>query len=91
MHIHKKQVLSSKKGDAGVKVGKQCGKGVKQSAKGDETIAYIDLSFRGRENTGDYFRSLRIDRGATDVNLAREIIKPVFSRPREIRVLSQEG
>ena len=45
---------------------------------------------RGRENTGDYFPSLHIDRGAAEVNMAREIIKPVFSRPREIRVLSQE-
>ena len=51
---------------------------------------YIDLISRSRENTGDYFPSLHIDRGAAEVNMAREIIKPVFSRPREIRVLSQE-
>ena len=44
---------------------------------------YIDLISQGRE-------SLHIDRGAAEVNMAREIIKPVFSRPREIRVLSQE-
>ena len=51
---------------------------------------YIDLISRGRENTCDYFLSLHIDRGAAEVNMAREIIKPVFSRPREIGVLSQE-
>ena len=53
-------------------------------------VIYIDLISRGRENTGDCFPSLHIDRGAAEVNMAREIIKPVFSRPREIRVLSQE-
>ena len=37
-----------------------------------------------------FFPSPHIDRGAAEVNMAREIIKPVFSRPREIRVLSQE-
>ena len=37
-----------------------------------------------------FFPSLHIDRGAAEVNMAREIIKPVFSRLREIRVLSQE-
>ena len=54
------------------------------------SIVYIDLISRGRENTDDYFPSLHIDRGAAEVNMVREIIKPVFSRPREIRVLSQE-
>ena len=47
----------------------------------------IDLISRGR---GDYFPSLHIDRGAAEVNMAREIFRPVLSRPREIRVLSQE-
>ena len=51
----------------------------------------IDLISRGRENTGDYFPSLHIEWGSAEVNMAREIIKPVFSRLREIRVLSQEG
>ena len=50
----------------------------------------MDLISGGRENTGNYFPSLHIDRGAAEVNMAREIIKPVFSRPGEIRVLSQE-
>ena len=38
---------------------------------------YIDLISQDRENTAE-------------VNMAREIIKPVFSRPRETKVLSQE-
>ena len=51
----------------------------------------MDLISRGRENTGDYFPSLHIDRGAAEVNVARKIIKPVFSRPEgNKRVLSQE-
>ena len=62
----------------------------RQMLKERNTRKYIDLISRGRENTGDYFPSLHIDRGAAEVNMAREIIKPVFSRPREIRVLSQE-
>ena len=51
-------------------------------------IVYIDLIFWGRENTGDYFPRLG---GATEVNMVREIIKPVFSRLMEMRVLSQEN
>ena len=38
----------------------------------------IDPVSRGRENTGDYFPSLYIDRGAADVNMAREITKRWF-------------
>ena len=34
---------------------------------------YTDLISRGRENTGDYFPSLHIDRGAAEVNMARGI------------------
>ena len=34
----KKQVITKKKGDSKVKVDRQGGKGVKESAKGDETI-----------------------------------------------------
>ena len=33
------------------------------------------------------FPSLHIDRGAVEINMAREIIEPVFSRPTEVRVL----
>ena len=54
-----------------------------------EIMNNIDLISRGRENTGDYFPSLHIYRGAAEVNMARKIIKLVFSRPKEIRVLSQ--
>ena len=38
---------------------------------------------------GDYFPSLNIDQGAAEVNMAREIIKPVFSRLREIRIFCE--
>ena len=50
----------------------------------------INLISRSQEITGDYFPSLHIDQGTAEVNMARKIVKPVFSRPREIRVLSQE-
>ena len=52
----------------------------------------MNLSSLGLVNTDDYFPSLHFDRGAADVNMARKIIKPEFSRPSEIRVsvLSQE-
>ena len=40
---------------------------------------------QGRENTGDCLPSLHVDRGAAVVNMARQIIKPVFSRPREMK------
>ena len=43
----------------------------------------MDLISQGRENTGDCFPSLHIDRGAAEVDMATETIKPVFSRPRE--------
>ena len=41
-------------------------------------------------SAGDYFLSLHNDQGAAEVNLATEIIKQVFSMPRQVRVLSQE-
>ena len=46
--------------------------------------------FRDRENTGEYFSSLHIDRKSAKVIKARKIIKPVFSKPGEIIVVSQE-
>ena len=51
-----------------------------------------DVNFLGRENAGDYSPSLHFyqSEALAEVKMAREIIKPVFSRPRETRVLSQE-
>ena len=56
----------------------------------DHRPKYLDLISQGRENTADYFPSLHIDRGAAEVHMARKIIKLVFSRPREIRFLSEK-